>query len=315
MNNDEHKCIYISLTGFIKLGDFIFRPLFMVDKLTFSDYSYYLLKYQFHNMVVNIGNNDISFFVNNTLPHIKCYFILLTDTSVGDNEISLNREHETKLHTDTELIKLLENPYLLKLFSQNALFLHEKLIHVPLGVNYSTIYNDHKNNILNNIPGIKYATEQDRMLHSIAKNSKPFFQRIKKILLAFTKVNNKYNQRSSKELEKLPSHLCIEVQSFIPRDTLWNIMKEYAFVLSPAGNGIDCYRTWESLILGCIPIVCEPIPKKLFEDLPVLHVQSWSDINEELLLNTLHIFKYANFNYDKLTLQYWHNKIESFKTY
>ena len=313
MNNDEYKCIYMSNTGFIKLADFIFKPLFWGDTPTFSDYSYYLLKYQFHNMVINITNRDISFFVNNTLPHIKCYFILLTDTSSGDNEISLNREHKQKVHTDSELIKLLENPYLLKLFSQNALFLHEKLINVPLGVNYYVLYNDN-NNQWNNNQGIEYATYQDRMLHSIAKNSKPFFQRIPKIFLAFTKTNNSYNQRSSDELEKLPSHLCIELQSFVPRHTMWNIMKEYAFILSPAGIGIDCYRTWESLILGCIPIVCEPFPEKLFEDLPVLQVQSWSDVNDELLLNTLHNFKYRNFNYDKLTLNYWHNQIESFKT-
>jgi hypothetical protein len=29
----------------------------------------------------------------------------------------------------------------------------------------------------------------------------------------------------------------------------------YAFVASPYGGGPDCHRTWEALILGCIPIV------------------------------------------------------------
>lgn len=32
-------------------------------------------------------------------------------------------------------------------------------------------------------------------------------------------------------------------------------MSQHPFVLSPQGNGIDCYRTLESIYLGCIPIV------------------------------------------------------------
>lgn len=32
-------------------------------------------------------------------------------------------------------------------------------------------------------------------------------------------------------------------------------MSEHTFVMSPQGNGIDCYRTLESIYLGCIPIV------------------------------------------------------------
>ena len=32
-------------------------------------------------------------------------------------------------------------------------------------------------------------------------------------------------------------------------------MAEYAFVLSPLGNGYDCFRTWEIFAMGSIPIV------------------------------------------------------------
>ena len=46
-------------------------------------------------------------------------------------------------------------------------------------------------------------------------------------------------------------------------------MIKYTFILSPAGIGLDCHRTWEALCLGCIPIVCIPEFKNLFEK----HVQ------------------------------------------
>lgn len=32
-------------------------------------------------------------------------------------------------------------------------------------------------------------------------------------------------------------------------------MKQSVFVLSPPGNGIDCHRTWEAILMGSIPIV------------------------------------------------------------
>mmetsp|Transcript_79867 Transcript_79867/g.248998 ORF Transcript_79867/g.248998 Transcript_79867/m.248998 type:complete len:98 (+) Transcript_79867:3-296(+) len=31
-------------------------------------------------------------------------------------------------------------------------------------------------------------------------------------------------------------------------------MSHYAFLFSPVGNGFDCHRTWEALVLGCIVI-------------------------------------------------------------
>jgi hypothetical protein len=74
---------------------------------------------------------------------------------------------------------------------------------------------------------------------------------------------------------------------------------------------MDCHRTWETLCLGAIPIVKAPNFTKLFEDLPVLIVNNWSDINQELLDRTINNFKSKNFNYKKLKLSYWINKIRN----
>ena len=87
-------------------------------------------------------------------------------------------------------------------------------------------------------------------------------------------------------------------------------MSKYTFVLCPFGVGMDCHRTWEALCLGCIPILCAPIFKKLFEELPVLIVNNWKEITEELLNSTIEKFKNLSFNYDKLLLKYWVEKIK-----
>ena len=51
----------------------------------------------------------------------------------------------------------------------------------------------------------------------------------------------------------------------------------------------------------------------LFYDLPVLIVNEWSDITLELLNNTISNYKNKyvtkQFNYNKLLLKYWINKI------
>ena len=54
----------------------------------------------------------------------------------------------------------------------------------------------------------------------------------------------------------------------------WKKHKNYAFELSPSGNGLDCHRTYEAIILNTIPIVrsntLDPIYKE--HDLPVVIV-------------------------------------------
>jgi hypothetical protein len=44
-------------------------------------------------------------------------------------------------------------------------------------------------------------------------------------------------------------------QPDLPVDQYLAEMGEHKFVLCPEGNGLDCYRIWESLYLGCIPIL------------------------------------------------------------
>jgi acetolactate synthase-1/2/3 large subunit len=55
---------------------------------------------------------------------------------------------------------------------------------------------------------------------------------------------------------------------------------------------IDCESAEiNNRVKGCIPIVRAPNFKTLFENLPVLNVNQWSDVNEELLYNTIEKFK------------------------
>lgn len=56
------------------------------------------------------------------------------------------------------------------------------------------------------------------------------------------------------------------------------------FVLSPPGIGYDCYRTYEAIAMGAIPIVKRQPPiTDVCEALPVLLVDDWSEVTPERL--------------------------------
>lgn len=58
------------------------------------------------------------------------------------------------------------------------------------------------------------------------------------------------------------------------------------FDLSPPGHGVDCYRTWESLALGMVPIVLAGTSLDaggLYDGLPVIRVRNFSEVNPQSL--------------------------------
>ena len=93
------------------------------------------------------------------------------------------------------------------------------------------------------------------------------------IYITFIKTNDRFEQRQN-SLNVIPKELMIKKLNFTSRTELWQEMINFTFILSPAGVGLDCHRTWEALCLGCIPIICIPEFRKMFEDLPVLVVDN-----------------------------------------
>jgi hypothetical protein len=82
------------------------------------------------------------------------------------------------------------------------------------------------------------------------------------------------------------------------------------FVVSPAGNGIDCHRTWEAFSLGAIPIAQSSPLNALYHDLPIVQLRDWTVINEKLL-EELYVKLLAHHRYawEKLSAVYWVEKI------
>jgi len=56
---------------------------------------------------------------------------------------------------------------------------------------------------------------------------------------------------------------------------------EYPFVISAAGNGLDCHRTWELLYLGSIVVTKTSPLDRLFDGLPVVIVEDWNEVGDK----------------------------------
>ncbi len=89
-------------------------------------------------------------------------------------------------------------------------------------------------------------------------------------------------------------------------------LSESMFVLSPRGAGLDCYRHWESLLMGAIPIIQSSTLDPLFKDLPVLIIDDWYQVTEGFLQKTYKEMQKRTYNLDKLYADYWFNLISSY---
>ena len=309
MNPQHFNTTYVSRYGIMHKCDFYSNDSFVFNNRN-NQHNLNYLNAMFSNntlfdgAIIYIPNMHMHNFILNYLNKINKMFILVSGisyTSFPNNNI-----------TRTMFDKLMNNQYLIKCFSENLLIKHPKLYNIPIGIDYHSIYNRLGNHNWRERNEGFLPIEQENILKNINLRSKPFYNKKKIIYINFTVENDKYNQRT-KALNIIPKNLTYTNLNIVKRVITWNTQSEFAFGLSPCGVGVDCHRTWEILCLGSIPIVMDmgDAFNNLFNDLPVLIVKKWEDITEELLNNTLNDFKQREFNYDKLTLNYWINLIKS----
>jgi hypothetical protein len=225
-------------------------------------------------------------------------FILVT----GDEDTTIPDDSREKANS------ILNSPNLIHWYSQNLNYLaNTKLSSIPIGLDYHTLANGKYDSWGKQ----ESSKKQEDFILRLEK--KPFEQRELKLYINFNNsIHGKYGKKDRKDaLEQIPKNLQFIEQKSILRNETWENMCKYSFVVSPHGNGLDCHRTWEALVLGCIPVVKASSLNILYENLPVLIVNNWYDVNEELLKNTIEEFKIKTFNYEKLKLEYWINKIKN----
>ena len=90
------------------------------------------------------------------------------------------------------------------------------------------------------------------------------------------------------------------------------LLSKYKFSISPPGRGIDTHRAWESLLVGTIPIMLSSAIDSMFDDLPVIIVKSYNEVNKEFLEKKYtQLISNKNYNFEKLYTNYWIDEIKN----
>ena len=224
--------------------------------------------------------------------------------------ISAMEDTQLPLEIDYEFMnKIKSNKYFKHWFSINKTIPNDNYFtSIPYGLNYWTLLKQPYFG-----EGIQNVSNQNNSLVHIINNYKPLLNRIPKIFcnFHFNFTDERHGDSRRKLLNILPKNITFFQTKQLNRTNSWKLMSEYMFVVSPFGHGFDCIRTFEALCLGCIVIMKKSFLDIIYEDLPILLVDNWEDINEKLLESYLLEYPNKKFNYDKLKFEYWVNLVNS----
>ena len=218
-----------------------------------------------------IYGDYIPFFIDNIIKYLD-KIILLTHN--GDNGV------------DFKYYNYLDNENILRWYGVNIQFNHPKLTALPIGIANS-----------------QWKHGNLKLLEKIVNKNNS------KNNLLYINFSVKTNPGKRKEIKNILSKNFDICEKKLCQEEYLNNLSKYKFSISPPGNGIDCHRTWESLYLGVIPIVENHVHNLQFQDLPILIINDWNNINKEYLEKIYQEFKNKKFNLEKLNLKYWEKEI------
>jgi hypothetical protein len=245
---------------------------------------------------IHVCTEALPNFVANHLNKINNDFILIT----SDSDISIN---QLFLEKNNLIKRLLEDRRLTTWFAQNLSTTHEKLRSVPIGIDFHTAWERPGHFEVGKVSPFK----QQHNLINILSNSKINHERLFGAYCDWYLSTDRGDRIEC--LNKIDKSFCVFETNRVPRAQCWKSQSKFCFVISPEGVGLDCHRTWEAIALGTIPIIKRNTMSPLFDDLPVIIVDDWAEVNKANILARYGELHHKRFNYSKIFLQYWKNEI------
>jgi len=295
--SSEVDCKFVSSRGLLKSADiFSSKPISSSRRLDLD------LSSLRPGSTVYVCSSAIKAF-QSLLPSLPHPVVLITgdaDDDVPTHAIPSNEEFNSLINSEK----------ILHWYSQNLVIQHPKMTAIPIGLDYHTLAQKSMSWGPRRTP-----LEQECELIEIRNKALPCWSREPAYCYANFQflMSTRYGTDRIDAMNSIPSYLVYFEPQKITRKKTWEKQSQFAFVISPHGNGYDCHRTWEALCLGCIPIVKTSPIDILFKDLPVLIVESWNEVTSSKLRETIESYKGKSFNYNRLELNYWMNLINKSK--
>ena len=240
-------------------------------------------------------------FVREHLPRRSTPFTLVT----GDSDLAVAAGPIAERVLDA----LTSHPLLVAWYAQNRVFRHPKLQSMPIGLDYHTLSPLEGGGREHPWGARRVPVDQEHQLVQIGRSAGPIAA---KEPVAFCNWHFAIERGDRRECHRKvdPSGVCYQ-SDFTTRDASWRMNAGCAFTLSPAGAGLDCHRTWESLLLGSIPVVLRSPLDELFARLPAVIVDDWSEVTPSRLCSELDRIARNSFDFSQLELGYWRARIQS----
>lgn len=203
--------------------------------------------------------------------------------------------HNSDYVVDDSYRYLLDDDKIIFCFAVNAVINHPKLESIPLGLE-----NQCKHNAGNRRDYLHL------QLSSANRRKRP------RVMVAFTLGTNPH-KRFDCFMGFYRHPLAVGTPPVCNNRIYRKLLADCMFVASPAGNGPDCYRTWEAIYLGVVPIV-ERTPMNEFYaslGLPILIVDSWAEAKawDESFLEQNYQKIMANADTSAAYADYWRDRI------
>ena len=118
----------------------------------------------------------------------------------------------------------------------------------------------------------------------------------KKLLYINHTVNTNQNERGGIASHFQNKDWATINQNKIDYNSYLTLIKEHKFMICPSGNavGCECHRDWEVLYMRRVPVVKDSIYlRKIFKGFPVLFVNDFSEVTDELLQQNNHLYEEA----------------------
>ena len=199
---------------------------------------------------------DLDIFAQVVLPTIRAPFTLITTD--GDASVPLNLAKDT-------VDRLLNHPFLVCWYTQNCVGDHPRLKPFPIGLD------------LHSQRSLMTPVRLARLLETI-RDGRPDHPPLR----VFCDLNLSSHPKERRDLitalQGCP-HVDFVAKRLSQR-AIWERYAQYPLVLSTAGSGLDCHRTWELLYLGCIVITRTSPLDPLYEGLPVIIVEDWHQVRD-----------------------------------
>jgi hypothetical protein len=208
---------------------------------------------------------------------------------------------------------ILNHPHLCRWFTKNPSIVHTKLAPLPLGPKWQ--YTSHR------FFG-EDKTQTLEILHRHCSNPFDLFISDEKRELLYFHFNQSSTEKpffkdhtNMREEVLALCETCFTLTSPVDFEDYLIELKKYKFCLSPPGRGIDTHRTWESLMVGTIPIVISTAMDSLYDDLPVLVIQDWNSITPEFLNEQYAAIRSKTYDFSQLYSSYWKKCIDATTTH